>query len=82
MSSAPKGWAAAAASPAAAIPAERWKSVSMNLIVMLPHTADRFDPICVVVDCPTKVAHFVPPTPTCTAICEFANRVLARRARL
>jgi len=62
------------------IPAERWDSVSMNLIVMLPHTADRFDPICVLVDRPTKVEHFVPTATSCTQ--HASPHVASRRACL
>jgi hypothetical protein len=52
----------------------------MNLIVMLPHTADRFDPICVLVDRPTKVEHFVPTATSCTQ--HASPHVASRRACL
>ena len=42
------------------VPEWKWDEVGMNFIVGLPHTQKGFDSIWVIVDCLTKVAHFIP----------------------
>ena len=42
------------------VPEWKWDEVVMNFIVGLPHTQKGFDSIWVIVDCLTKVAHFIP----------------------
>ena len=44
------------------IPGRRWESVSMDLIVKLPTTADGHDSILVFVDRLSKMVHLVPTT--------------------
>jgi hypothetical protein len=42
------------------IPTWKWDDISMDFIVGLPHTQKGHDPIWVIVDRLTKVAHFLP----------------------
>jgi hypothetical protein len=42
------------------IPEWKWEEIRMDFIVRLPHTQARYDSIWVIVDCLTKVAHFIP----------------------
>jgi hypothetical protein len=41
------------------IPKWKWEEIRMDFIVGLPHTQARYDSIWVIVDCLTKVAHFI-----------------------
>jgi transposase InsO family protein len=41
------------------IPEWKWEEIRMDFIVGLPLTQARYDSICFVVDCLTKVAHFI-----------------------
>jgi hypothetical protein len=38
----------------------KWEEIGINFIVGLPRTCDGYDLIWVIVDCLTKVAHFIP----------------------
>ena len=49
------------------IPRRRWESVSMDLIVKLPTTADGHDSILVFVDRLSKMVHLVPTTESLNA---------------
>ena len=49
------------------IPGRRWESVSMDLIVKLPTTADGHDSILVFVDGLSKMVHLVPTTESLNA---------------
>jgi hypothetical protein len=42
------------------VPEWKWEEISMDFIVGLPMTQSRYDSIWVIVDCLTKVAHFIP----------------------
>ena len=42
------------------IPIWKWKNISMDFVVGLPHTAKGYDSIWVIVDRLTKSAHFLP----------------------
>ena len=42
------------------IPEWKWKEISMDFIVGLPHTQSGDDSIWVIMDRLTKVAHFIP----------------------
>jgi len=42
------------------IPGWKWEEVSMDFISRLPTSVKCYDPIWVIVDCLTKVAHFIP----------------------
>jgi hypothetical protein len=42
------------------IPEWKWEEVGMDFIIGLPRTQRGFDSIWVIVDCLTKVAHFIP----------------------
>jgi len=42
------------------IPVWKWEEISMDFIVGLPRTQAGYDSIWVIVDCLTKVAHFIP----------------------
>jgi hypothetical protein len=53
------------------IPQWKWDEIRMDFIVGLPHTRTGYDSIWVVVDCLTKVAHFIPVKTT------YNNAVLA-----
>ena len=41
------------------IPEWKWEKLGMDFITGLPRTKSGYDSICVVVDCLTKVAHFI-----------------------
>jgi hypothetical protein len=41
------------------IPEWKWEEIEMDFIVGLPHTQVGYDSIWVIVDCLTKVAHFI-----------------------
>jgi len=41
------------------IPSWKWDDISMDFIVGLPKTSKGFDSIWVIVDCLTKIAHFL-----------------------
>jgi transposase InsO family protein len=41
------------------IPEWKWEEISMDFIVALAHTQSGYDSIWVIVDCLTKVAHFI-----------------------
>jgi hypothetical protein len=49
------------------IPDWKWDDISMDFIVGLPLTADKFDSIWVIVDRLTKSAHFIPINTNCNA---------------
>ena len=49
------------------IPGRRWESVSMDLIVKLPTTADGHDSILVFVDRLSKMVHLMPTTESLNA---------------
>jgi hypothetical protein len=42
------------------IPFRKWEEISMDFIVGLPNTSQRYDSIWVIVDRLTKTAHFLP----------------------
>jgi IS30 family transposase len=42
------------------IPEWKWEEISMDFIVSLPKTQSGYDSIWVIVDCLSKVAHFIP----------------------
>jgi hypothetical protein len=42
------------------IPKWKWEEIGMDFIVGLPRTSTGYDSIWVIVDRPTKVAHFIP----------------------
>jgi hypothetical protein len=42
------------------IPSWKWEGISMDFIVGLPNTSQRYDSIWVIVDRLTKTTHFVP----------------------
>jgi hypothetical protein len=42
------------------IPEWKWEEIGMDFIVGLPHTQAGYDSIWVIMDCITKVAHFIP----------------------
>ena len=42
-----------------AVPDQPWKSIAMDFITDLPNS-DGYDPILVVIDCRTKISHFIP----------------------
>jgi hypothetical protein len=42
------------------IPQCKWEEIGMDFIVGLPRTPVGYDSIWVIVDCLTKVAHFIP----------------------
>ena len=49
------------------IPEWKWDKLGMDFITGLPRTRSRYDSIWVVVDCLTKVAHFIPMKTTYTS---------------
>ena len=49
------------------IPEESWQSISMDLIVQLPITKQGHTAICTIVDCFSKMTHFIPTTTDVTA---------------
>jgi hypothetical protein len=48
------------------VPEWKWEEIGMDFIVGLPRTRDGYDSIWVIVDCLTKVAHFIPVKTTFT----------------
>ena len=42
------------------VPSWKWDDISMDFIVGLPKTSKCFDSVWVIVDCLTKIAHFLP----------------------
>jgi hypothetical protein len=48
------------------VPEWKWEEIGMDFIVGLPRTRDGYDSIWVIVDCLTKVAHFIPVRTTYT----------------
>jgi hypothetical protein len=42
------------------IPEWKWEEISMDFIVGLPKTQSGYDSIWVIIDCLSKVAHFIP----------------------
>jgi hypothetical protein len=45
----------------------KWEYISMDFIIGLPNTSQKHDSIWVIIDRPTKVAHFLPVHTTYTA---------------
>ena len=50
------------------IPEMKWESVSLDFLTALPRVREGFDSVLVVVDCLTKVAHFIPVKSTHTVV--------------
>jgi transposase InsO family protein len=59
------------------IPEWKWEEISMDFIVALAHTQSGYDSIWVIVDCLTKVAHFILVKTTYTSA-KFTELYMAR----
>ena len=59
------------------MPERKWESLTMDFVVGLPKTKKGYDSIWVIVDCLTKIAHFLPVRTTYTAL-QYAQLFLDR----